>query len=93
MVRANYSYKLIGNQLFIIDNNLGGMSVTNCIEDIIPEIAKREQRKATDFLVVYQDSMGIWDGWDHESQSFITLNESVGIDAMNKLILKLKEEE
>jgi hypothetical protein len=43
-VRADYEYSInrVKKRLAIVDLNLGRMSVTNCIEDVVDEIAQNE---------------------------------------------------
>ena len=73
-VKANYTYTLNDNQLAIIDLNLGNMSVTNCIEDVVEEISLKENVNPNNLIIVYRDSEYVWDGWNHKTQNFIGLN-------------------
>jgi hypothetical protein len=59
--------------LVIMDLDLGGRSVTNDIENVVAEIEQRQHINAKEYLVVYRDSMGNWDGWDHARKQFVAL--------------------
>jgi len=89
MVRADYAYQIkegFRTEIYIVDQNLGNMSVTNCIEDVVEEIKSKERITHNDLSVVYCDSEGVWDGWDHTNENFIPLNGSTGVGAMQKLL-------
>ena len=76
MVRMpDYTYSILkkGGVAFIliVDQNLGGLSVTNGIEEVVDEISMKEKIKDLNkFVVLYKDSEGIWDGWSNENQEF-----------------------
>lgn len=59
--------------LCIIDGNQG-MSLTNNIEHVVSEIVKTEELQFDEFAIIYQDSQGIWDGYDERKQEFIPLS-------------------
>lgn len=84
-VKANYSYETVGNMLLIIDQNLGNMSVTNCIEDVVEEICQREMKDPTSLRIAYRDSEGIWDGWNHQSQTFFPIGARTQREAEDRL--------
>lgn len=67
-VKAKYDYHLVRykNQdvLLIIDHNIGSMSLTNDIENVVEEIEDKEHIDAKNYLIVYRDSAGVWDGWE-----------------------------
>lgn len=90
MSRSDYIYKLknIGGRkiLAIEDMNLGNMSVTNDIENVVREIAAVEKIDPTDHLIVYSDSEGDWDGWDHKNELFVPLTEDTWFNAATKYI-------
>jgi hypothetical protein len=78
MTKADYTYEIIridGRQvLSIVDEDLGNTSVTNCIEDVVEEIADKEAALDLNTChIVYRDSMGIWDGFDYKTKSFLYL--------------------
>jgi hypothetical protein len=73
--------------LVIIDQNLGGRSVTNAIENIVEEICYQEKLKEKEVKVVYQDSDGIWDGYDTVGFFFFPCRVDTSTEAI-ELILK-----
>ena len=74
MFEPDYTYKLDGNDLYIIDEDFGNMSVTNSIEKIVKKICSMEKKDPKDLNIVYRDSDQIWDGWDYKTKSFIALH-------------------
>lgn len=62
MTRANYVYKFIGKVVVIDDLNDGGMSVTNDIENVIDEICIKENINDLNFVWIYKDNTGNYDG-------------------------------
>jgi len=66
MKRCDYTYLVDGNVLFIEDLNMGRMSVTNGIEDVLEEISKdldsNGMRALREHHVIYRDSDGMIDG-------------------------------
>lgn len=74
--KSDYDYVVKKDEflLAIVDKNLGGMSVTNNIENVVDEIANVEQINPEDYQIVYRDSQGEWDGWNHKTQEFIFLS-------------------
>lgn len=79
------------NKKFIViyDDDIG-MSVTNNIENIIDWIAQEENIDPHEFLIVYKDSEGIFDGFDYNTLNFVVLSESSEEDA---IILYLQKSE
>ncbi|HTE31652.1 MAG TPA: hypothetical protein VK666_14820, partial [Chryseolinea sp.] len=67
MARADYVYTITsrgGRKVLVIeDQDLGRMSVTNCIEDVVAEICTREKIVAREYVIVYMDSEYKWGGW------------------------------
>lgn len=69
--RADYDWRLV--QIFtdgrattvieIVDHNLGSMSVTNDIENVLLEISEGldDDNQLSENAVIYRDSMGLWD--------------------------------
>lgn len=76
-MRANYNYKLREfagrNVLVIEDENIGGMSVTNCIEEVVTDICTAEKIDPNSYMIVYKDSNDNWDGWNHRKKQFLHL--------------------
>lgn len=77
MSRAHYNYAFtqIGGHkaIAIVDQDNGGMSVTNDIENVVYEISAKERLNPEQYLIVYEDSEGIWDGWDAKKRGFVSL--------------------
>jgi len=69
--RADYEWKTVGIfvdfreaiVIEIIDLNLGNMSVTNDVENVLIEISERfqEGNPLAESAVIYRDSEGLWD--------------------------------
>lgn len=72
--RANFQYRIgaVDDQkvLLIWDQNLGNMSVTNDIENVVADIAAHEGIDPMAHLIIYRDSEGRWDGWDGTTEDF-----------------------
>lgn len=76
-----------GREVIVIEDlNLGSMSVTNDIENVVEYISKLEHINPANYMIVYKDSSGIWDGWDYKTQLFISLGEDNWKDAVSKYI-------
>ena len=63
--KADYTYTFEDGVLRIVDLNLGGMSVTNAIEDVLADIEVSTNSPIRG-RIIYRDSEGIWDeviGW------------------------------
>jgi|LauGreDrversion4_2_1035121.scaffolds.fasta_scaffold35400_3 hypothetical protein len=62
MVKSAYTYETIDNFIIIIyDLDQGGMSVTNDLENIITKL-KNELQNINDYILIYRDSNGTFDG-------------------------------
>lgn len=74
--RADYTYTVEGSIIAIIDLDLGSKSVTNDMENVLADI-QTALGDLTGYAVIYQDSMGRWDGVRLVGQSvvFYSLNE------------------
>lgn len=67
--RSDYTFALVeiqgdarANQIVqIVDQDLGNVSVTNDIENILNEIQARLPGHPTDYVWIYRDSMTNWD--------------------------------
>jgi hypothetical protein len=64
--REKHDYKFV----LIEDLNMGRMSVTNDIENVILEVCQSQDIKPEETVFLYQDSEGIWDGFDWKTKSF-----------------------
>lgn len=78
MQHAIFNYKVIDFEgrpaITIIDEDLGGKSVTNDIQYAIKRIEREKGIDADNYLIVYRDSNGDWDGWNNKEQRFISIN-------------------
>jgi len=85
-VRADYEYSInrVKKRLAIVDLNLGRMSVTNCIEDVVDEIAQNENINHSNYMIIYRDSENIWDGWIHDKYDFVGLDKKTSREAFEK---------
>lgn len=72
--RANFSFRIgtykTKKWLLIVDKNSGGMSVTNDIENVVDDISAHVGIDPLEYRIIYKDSEGRWDGWDHKTQTF-----------------------
>lgn len=75
--RADYTYTIEGSVIAIVDLDLGSKSVTNDIENVLDDI-RAEIGDLAGYAVIYQDSMGRWDGVRVVGQvvEFYSLNET-----------------
>jgi len=92
-VRADYIYSLETYRkkvdcIVIEDLNMGSISVTNDIENVIKEICSAEKIDKEQFMIVYKDSTGQWDGWDAITQEFELLREETWFDAIELWIAR-----
>lgn len=65
--KSDYTAQVDGDVIFIEDLNLGRMSVTNDIENIIDDLASKLTKPTTltledQYHIIYRDSEGIIDG-------------------------------
>lgn len=58
--RADFDWKIVGNQLQIIDLDQGNASVTNDVERVLDDIY-HEGIDLDRFVILYRDSTGQWD--------------------------------
>ena len=91
MAKADYSHKLHCNEdvevygISIIDLNLGGMSVTNNIEEVVEEICEEAYIDPNSLIIVYRDSDGRWDGWNNSTKDYIFLNGKDAEDSIRMM--------
>lgn len=61
--------------LRIIDLNLGRMSVTNDIENVLTQIRKEIGKDIESLKIIYRDSVGTWDEvvpkWDGDECEYV----------------------
>ena len=85
-MNSDYIYFIKGKVLIIEDSDLGNLSVTNDIQNVLTAI-----KKDLEFLpetIIYRDSEGNFDGVEHEQGKFIKfypVNETNLIDALEKV--------
>lgn len=60
--RAEYTYGMVNDILWIEDVGKNTRSVTNDMINVLNGIIKNENLKMRDYRVVYRDSNGNWDG-------------------------------
>lgn len=68
-MNSDYIYFIKGKVLIIEDSDLGNLSVTNDIQNVLTAI-----KKDLEFLpetIIYRDSEGNFDGVDHDKGKFI----------------------
>jgi hypothetical protein len=89
------------NILAIIDLDKGRTSVTNNIENVLKQIQLQSGLTDEEFkkvLVIYRDSQGDWDGFDHNRElgnlgsHFIFLGSEDMEVAINKYLDKIEKE-
>ena len=90
MNKPDYVYQVADfhgrNVIAIVDMNLGNMSVTNGIEQVVEDIAREKQIEPHHYMIVYCDSEAVWDGWDPVTSEFIPLNTQTWEQAVDKYI-------
>lgn len=88
--KSDYTFRVIETQgrnvISIIDLDLGHMSVTNNIENVLTEIAEIAKIQPKDYLIVYKDTDGKWDGYDAVNSTFIAVMERTREAAIRRLI-------
>lgn len=76
-MKSNYTYQIKthdGRSCIVIqDKDAGGKTVTNNMEDVIDEICHKENINPADYIIIYQDSMGLYDGWNYTKADFVIL--------------------
>lgn len=84
---ADYTYTVEDNVIAIVDLDLGNRSVTNDMELVLNEI-RAELGDLAGLSVIYQDSMGRWDGVRlvNDVVYFYGLGEADKEQAMSRLL-------
>lgn len=79
-MKADFIHELTQYNWFdvikIEDLDLGNISVTNDIENVVADIATMEKIDPKKYIVVYKDSDGYFDGWDPQSERFISIRKT-----------------
>lgn len=85
--RADYTYTVEGPVIAIVDLDQGSKSVTNDMENVLNDI-RSELGDLAGYAVIYQDSMGRWDGVRLAGRSveFYSLNETDPERAASRLL-------
>lgn len=65
---SSYSVSQVDDVLVIKDLNRGGRSLTNDVERVLAELAAKQDLAGQ--VVIYRDSMGRYDGVEHENGLF-----------------------
>lgn len=90
MARSDYDYQFKTykgrNFLVIEDLNRGGKSVTNDIETVVDDCFNDKALEPHQCYIIYQDSEGMWDGWDAGRQQFVLLQQHSEEDAKDAII-------
>lgn len=93
-VRSHYNWtieELKGKKFIVIlDENRGGIPVTDDIDNVVEQICIDDKIRAQDHLIIYKDIDGIWDGWDYATQSFVHLHCVKKSEAIEKFIARTK---
>jgi len=89
-MRSDFDFEIAevkGRKAIIIqDLDKGKMSVTNDIENVVAYIANLRGLDPTDYLIVYRDSLGTWDGWDAKKKDFVGLGKHTFEDAISRYV-------
>jgi hypothetical protein len=91
MIKSDFDFEIVKMQgryiLKIVDLDLGRMSVTNDIENVVEYIfRKTPDVDPAGFLIIYQDSEHRWDGWDAKDRQFVALDEQTFEEAVTRYI-------
>ena len=87
--KADYDFKVSCRVLVIYDLNLGNMSVTNDIENVLAEIFENEIDRGDVKKIIYQDSDGYFDEALHDGEKFTgfaPIREKVLHKALGKVL-------
>lgn len=90
-LRAEYEYFFRDvkgrNVLTIQDIGKDCRSLTNDILNVVEDICSKRKVDPDDYMIVYRDSEGIWDGWDSRKEDFVPLRCTTWEAAVDKYIL------
>lgn len=89
MKKANYTYQVDGDILFIEDNGGIAPSVTNAIESVLTDIEEELKTSISNYKVIYRDSEGTIDGV-MTKDGFFTNFYHIGEDNYHSAKLKVK---
>lgn len=90
MARADFTHEITSYNGFpvlkIEDLDLGNMSVTNNIEEVVRDVEVMEKIDAKNYVIIYKDSDDMWDGWDAVKQSYVPLQKTNYTAAVERYI-------
>lgn len=90
MIGPDYTFqfrKVKGHSFIMIEDlNKGGQSVTNGIERVVKEIAKKKEVNPVEFNIIYKDSEGVWDGYNFSTKQVFPLREPHWLKAAIKTV-------
>lgn len=85
--KAVFTFKINDGIVSIVDLD-EGMSVTNDIENVVKFICTTKGLNPQEYLWIYQDSDGLWDGWNPITNTFIYLQTHLESEAKNLILQK-----
>jgi len=72
--KAHFLYKVVKikdhDVVFVIDQNLGGRTVTSDMHYIAADLVQAEKLNTRGFTIIYRDSEEKWDGWSPDDGFF-----------------------
>lgn len=93
MARATYTWGYFDwdGKRFISIRDTGNRrcTVTNDIENVVHEISCQTDIKNS--LIIYRDSLGTWDGWNHEKGHFLLLRAKDQISAATQYLEMIQQ--
>ena len=73
----------------IEDADKDSMTVTNDIDFVVGQIAKKENVNPVEHTIIYKDSEGNWDGYIYSTRQFFPLREKHWLKAAIKYVNEL----
>lgn len=92
-MRSAYQAAITDDRIEIVDLDAGGKSVTNDMHNVIADLVAKGV-KVDDYLIVYRDSMGRWDGvftCQERFQSFVPGGAASTPDSAANAVLSHKQ--
>ena len=90
MSRADFIHEIKSvqgrNVIVITDLELGSIPVLEDIENVVADIALMEKIDPGQFMIVFDCSLKLWNGWDHANNKKVLLSEDTWWDAVSKYI-------
>lgn len=72
----------------MIEDQDNGRTVTNDIHNIVTEIAKKKKVDPFQYIVIYKDTEGFWDGYNFRHKMFYPVRELHWLKAAIKTLNK-----